>query len=108
MRTELHCQMLEADPEADVALPNGSGPEEDHIQGFSVQPALWLSKPSIFAQVDELEVVHSQLVNVPSRATLTDAMVLAIHTEVLETLLQGWIGLKACNISVKASVLISQ
>ena len=86
----------EADPEADVSLANGSSPEEDDIQGFTVQAALRLSKAGILAEVDELEVVHAQLVDAPARSALTDAMILAIHTEVLEALLQCWVRFKAC------------
>ena len=71
-----------------MALTNGSSPEEDDVQGLSVQAPLWLSKAGVLAEVDELKVVHAQLVDAPGRATLTDAVVLAIHTEVLEALLQ--------------------
>ena len=92
----------EADPEADVSLPNGSSPEEDHIQGLPVQPALRLSKTRVLTEVNELEVVHAQLVDVPGGPTLADAMVLAIHTEVLEALLQCWVGLKACMTALRS------
>lgn len=86
-------QGQEAHPEADVTLANRSSPEEDHVQGFSVQAPLRLCKASVLAQVDELEVVHAQVVNAASRAPLADAMVLPIHTEVLEALLQCRVGL---------------
>ncbi len=91
----------EADPEADLSLANGSSPEEDDIQGFTVQVALRLSKAGILAEVDELEVVHAKLVDAPGRSALTDAMVLAIHTEVLEALLQCWVRFKACDKKAK-------
>ncbi len=91
-----HTTNVEADPEADVSLANGSSPEEDDVQGFTVQAALRLSKAGILAEVDELEVVHAQLVDAPPRPPLTDAVVLAIHTEVLEALLQCWVRFKAC------------
>ena len=77
----------EADPEADVTLTNCSSPEEDDIQGFPVQPPLRLGKAGIFAQVDELEVVHAQLMDASRRAPLADAVILPIYTEVLEALL---------------------
>ena len=62
-----------------------------------MQAPLWLSKAGVLAEVDELEVVHAQLVDVPGRATLTDTMVLAIDTEVLEALLQCWVCLVTCT-----------
>jgi hypothetical protein len=79
-----------------VSLANSSSPEEDDIQGFSVQAALRLSKAGILAEVNELKVVHAQLVDAPGRASLTDAVILAVHTEVLEALLQCWVRFKAC------------
>ena len=85
-----------------MSLPNGSSPEEDHIQGLPVQPALRLSKARVLAEVDELEVVHAQLVDVPGRPALADAMVLAVHTEVLEALLQCQVGLKACMTALRS------
>lgn len=81
--------------EADLALPCLSSPEEDHIQGFSVQPALRLSKAGVLAEVDELEVVHSQGMDPPCRTPLRYAVTSAIHAEVLEALLQGWVALVA-------------
>lgn len=86
----------EADPEADLSLANGSSPEEDDIQGFTVQVALRLSKTGILAEVDKLEVVHAKLVDAPGGSALTNAMILAVHTEVLEALLQCWVCFKAC------------
>jgi len=92
---DARCNKLEADPEADVSLPNCSGPEEDNVKGFSVQPALRLGKAGILAEVDELKVVHAQLVNTPAGSALADTMVLAIYTETFEALLQCGICLKA-------------
>ena len=89
----------EADPEADLALANCSGPEEDDIQGLSVQAPLGLGKAGVLTEVDELEVVHAQLVDVAGRTPLADAVVLAIHTEVLEALLQGRIAFIACTLT---------
>ena len=83
--------------EADLALPCLSSPEEDHIQGFSVQPALGLGKAGILAEVDELEVVHSQGMDPPCGPALRYAVVSAIHAEVLEALLQGRVALIACS-----------
>ena len=85
-----------------MALPSLSSPEEDHIQGFSVQAPFRLSKSSVLAQVDELKVVHAQLMDAACRASLTDAVVLAIHAEVLEALLKRGVGLKTCTSSNKA------
>lgn len=79
-----------------MALANRSSPEEDDVQGFSVQAPLRLGKAGVLAQVDELEVVHAQVVNSTSRAPLADAVVLPIHTEVLEALLQCRVGLITC------------
>ena len=101
-RLTQHMTSAEADPEADLSLANGSSPEEDDIQGFAVQVALRLSKAGILAEVDELEVVHAKLVDAPGRSALTNAVVLAIHTEVLEALLQSWVGFKACVKKAKA------
>ena len=42
-------QDKEADPEADVTLSDCSSPEEDDVQGFSVQTPLRLSKASVLA-----------------------------------------------------------
>lgn len=56
-------QDKEADPEADVTLSDCSSPEEDDVQGFSVQTPLRLGEASVLAQVDELEVVQAQVMN---------------------------------------------
>ncbi len=95
----------EADPEADVSLANGSSPEEDDVQGFAVQAALRLSKAGILAEMDELEVVHAKLVDAPGGSALTDAVILAIHTEVLEALLQCGVRFKACIKKAKADYI---
>lgn len=87
-------QPQEADPEADVTLADCSSPEEDDIQGLSMQAPLGLSKAGVLAQVDELEVVHALLVDASGRSTLADAVVLPIYTEVSEALLQSRVGLK--------------
>lgn len=91
-----HKTNVETDPEADVSLANSSSPEEDDIQGFTVQAALGLSKAGILAEVDELEAVHAQLVDASGGPALADAVILAIHREVLEALLQCWVRFKAC------------
>ena len=52
-----------------------------------MQAPLRLSKAGVLAQVDELEVVHAQMVNAAGGSALADAVVLAIYTEVLEALL---------------------
>lgn len=77
----------EADPEADLTLANCSSPEEDDVQGFSVQAPLRLGKAGVLAQVDELEVVHAKVMNPPCGASLADAVILPIHTEVPKALL---------------------
>jgi len=104
-RLTQHVTRAEADPEADLSLANGSSPEEDDIQGFTVQVALRLSKASILAEVDELEVVHAKLVDAPGGSALTNAMVLAIHTEVLEALLQCWVCFRACVQTAQAECI---
>jgi len=88
-----------------VSLANSSSPEEDDIQGFSVQAALRLSKAGILAEVNELKVVHAQLVDAPGRASLTDAVILAVHTEVLEALLQCWVCFRACVQTAQAECI---
>ena len=80
-----------------MTLASLSSPEEDHIQGFSVQPPFRLSESSVLAQVDELEVVHAQLMDAACRASLTNAVVLAVHAEILEALLKRGVGLKTCR-----------
>ena len=70
-----------------MTLADCSSPEEDDIEGFPVQAPLRLGKASVLAQVDELEVVHAQVMDPSCRAPLADAVVLPIHTEVFEALL---------------------
>ena len=70
-----------------MTLADCSSPEEDDIQGLSVQAPLRLSKACVLAQVDELEVAHALMVDASGRAALADAMVLPIHTKVPEALL---------------------
>lgn len=70
-----------------MTLADRSSPEEDDIEGLSVQAPLRLGKAGVLAQVDELEVIHALQVDASGGPALADAMVLSVHTEVSEALL---------------------
>ncbi|KAA6417985.1 MAG: hypothetical protein FRX49_12067 [Trebouxia sp. A1-2] len=80
-----HKTNVETDPEADVSLANSSSPEEDDIQGFTVQAALGLSKAGILAEVDELEAVHAQLVDASGGPALADAIKVYVDHGICKT-----------------------